>query len=110
VFPQGKYLVPAASWPRFDLFGVVIPLGFVLGILAAAFVWFSTTATRFGFEVRVIGDSPNAARYAGMRVRRRIVTVMALAGGLAGLGGASEVGDFRHVLDPRGIQQAGFGY
>ena len=29
---------------------------------------------------------------------------------LAGLGGASEVGDFRHVLDPRGLQQAGLGY
>ena len=110
VFPQGKYLTDAASWPRFDLLGMMIPFGFLLGILAAALVWLTATATRFGFEMRVIGDSPNAARYAGMRVRRRIVTVMAMAGGLAGLGGASEVGDFRHVLDPRGIQQAGFGY
>ena len=36
--------------------------------------------------------------------------MMALSGALAGLGGASEVGDFRHVLDPRGLQQAGLGY
>ena len=35
---------------------------------------------------------------------------MALSGALAGLGGASEIGDFRHVLDPRGLQQASFGY
>ena len=110
VFPQGKYLVDAAGWPRLDVAGVIVPFGFLLGILAAAVVWLLATATRFGFEMRVIGDSQNAARYAGMRIRRRIVMVMALAGGLAGLGGASEIGDFRHVLDPRGIQQAGFGY
>ena len=36
--------------------------------------------------------------------------MMALSGALAGLGGASEIGDFRHVLDPRGLQQAGLGY
>ena len=110
VFPQGKYLVAAAGWPHLEAAGIIVPFGFLLGILAAAVVWFLASATRFGFEIRVIGDSPNAARYAGMRTRRRIVAVMALAGGLAGLGGASEIGDFRHVLDPRGIQQAGFGY
>src|SRR5207253_7654225 len=31
-------------------------------------------------------------------------------GALAGIAGASEIGDFRHVLDPRGLQQASFGY
>jgi general nucleoside transport system permease protein len=110
LFPQGKYLTDAASWPRLDVSGIVIPFGFLLGIVAALLLWFIAAATRFGFETRVIGDSPSAARYAGMRIRRRIVTIMALSGGLAGLGGASEIGDFRHVLDPRGIQQAGFGY
>ena len=55
--------------------------------------------TRFGFEVQVIGDSPRAARYAGMRTRRKIVAVMCLSGAIAGLGGASQIGDFRHVLD-----------
>ena len=39
-----------------------------------------------------------------------IVAVMALSGAFAGLGGAAEIGDFRHVLDPRGLQQASFGY
>jgi len=35
---------------------------------------------------------------------------MAVSGGIAGLGGASQVGDFSHVLDPRGLEQAGLGY
>ena len=58
----------------------------------------------------MIGDSPRAARYAGMRTRRKILAVMALSGAIAGIGGASQDGDFRHVLDPRGLHAAGYGY
>ena len=110
VFPQGKYLSDAANWPSFPIAGIVIPLGFLLGIVAAAVLWLMYSSTRFGFEARVIGDSRAAAHYAGIRTRRKIVAVMALSGALAGIGGASEIGDFRHVLDPRGLQQASFGY
>jgi simple sugar transport system permease protein len=89
---------------------VRVPMGFFVGLLVAAGLWVLFRSTRFGFEVRVIGDSPAAAGYAGMRTRRKIVSVMALSGAVAGLGGASQVGDFRHVLDPRGLEQSGFGY
>jgi len=58
----------------------------------------------------VIGDSPRAARYAGMRTRRKILAVMALSGLIAGIGGASQIGDFTHTLDPSGLQGAAFGY
>jgi general nucleoside transport system permease protein len=87
-----------------------VPFGFVLGIVAALAVWLLYRSTVFGFQVRVLGDSASAARYAGIKTRRVLVAMMALSGALAGLGGASEVGDFRHVLDPRGLQQAGLGY
>ena len=73
-------------------------------------VWVLYARTRFGFEVQVIGDSPRAARYAGMRTRRKILAVMALSGAIAGIGGASQDGDFRHLLDPRGLTAAGYGY
>jgi simple sugar transport system permease protein len=81
-FPQGKVLPDAASWPMFDLGVMVVPFG----------------------------DSSSAARYSGVKTRRVVVLMMALSGALAGLGGASEIGDFRHVLDPRGLQQVGLGY
>jgi simple sugar transport system permease protein len=45
----------------------------------------------FGFELRAVGANPDAARTAGMSVARTITVVMALAGALAGLGGASVV-------------------
>ncbi len=47
-----------------------------------------------------------------MRTRRKILAVMGLSGAVAGLGGASQVGDFQHVLDasPQGLQGANYGY
>ena len=75
--------------------------------MLAALVWVLYSRTRFGFEVKVIGDSPRAASYAGMRTRRKILAVMALSGAIAGIGGASQDGDFRHLLDPRGLTPAG---
>jgi simple sugar transport system permease protein len=45
-----------------------------------------------------------------MRTRRKILAVMCLSGAIAGIGGASQNGDFRHVLDPRGLEQASYGY
>ncbi len=110
VFPQGKMLPGAASWPAAHLGGLVFPFGLLAGIVLAAFLWVLYERTRFGFEVQVIGDSPRAARYAGMRTRRKTLAVMALSGAIAGLGGASQDGDFRHVLDPRGLTAVGFGY
>ena len=109
-FPQGKPLPDAATWPSLDLGVVVLPFGFVLGVLAAGLLWWLYRSTIFGLQARILGDSQPAARYAGVKTRRVVVTMMALSGAFAGLGGASEIGDFRHVLDPRGLQQAGLGY
>jgi ABC-type uncharacterized transport system permease subunit len=110
VFPQGKNLPAAASWPVSHVGGIVLPLGLLVGVVVAALLWVLYTRTRFGFEVQVIGDSPRAATYAGMRTRRKILAVMALSGAVAGIGGASQDGDFRHTLDPRGLTSAGYGY
>ena len=110
VFPQGKALPDAATWPVSVLGSVGIPFGFLLAIAVAVVIWVLYSRTRFGFEAQVIGDSPRAARYAGMRTRRKIVAIMCLSGAIAGIGGASQDGDFRHLLDARGLQQANYGY
>ena len=72
----------------------------------------STRGRASGSRRSVLGDSERAARYAGVRVRRKILAVMALSGAIAGLGGASQVGDFAHSLDgdPNGLQKLGYGY
>lgn len=110
-FPQGKPMPVASDWSTFGT-SVVVPLGFLIGVFVAVVVWVLYARMRFGFEVGVIADSPRAARYAGMRTRRKILAVMALSGAIAGIGGASQIGDFTHTLDgsPTGLQAAAFGY
>jgi ABC-type uncharacterized transport system permease subunit len=110
VFPQGKPLPVDAWWQPLELGPVSIPLGMLLGTVVAVGVMLLYRTTRFGFEAGIIGDSPQAARYAGMRTRRKVLMVMGLSGAIAGIGGASDVGDIRHVLDPKGLSQAGYGY
>jgi general nucleoside transport system permease protein len=110
VFPQGKTLPDEATWSSWSLHGLVVPLGALVAVGLAGALWGLYARTRFGFEVKVIGDSARAGRYAGMRTRRKILAVMCLSGAVAGLGGASQDGDFRHQLDPRGLTQANYGY
>lgn len=110
VFPQGKPLEENAVWPAFGGGGIAIPLGFILGCIAAVGLWALYRYTRFGFEIAVVSDSPEAARYAGINVPRTGLAIMTLSGALAGLGGASDVGDIRHLLDPKGLGQTGYGY
>ena len=110
VFPLGKYLSAAAYWPGLNVESFVVPLGFFVGAIVAVLLFTLIRTTGFGFEMRVVADSTAAADYAGIRTKRRIVYVMLISGAIAGIGGASQVGDFGHVLDPRGLQQAGYGY
>ncbi len=110
MFPQGKPLVDAAHWPSLTIRSLTVPFGFVVGVISAIATWLLYRQTRFGFEVRIIADSPTAARYAGMRTKRKVLSVMALSGSLAGLGGASDIGDVRYVFDPKGLGQSGYGY
>lgn len=115
VFPTGKPLPPSAVWPGWTLHaqgGITLPLGAGVAVLAAVVLWALYRRTRFGFEVQVLGDSAGAARYAGVRTRRKILAVMAISGAIAGLGGVSQDGDFRHALDgdPNGLQKQAYGY
>jgi len=82
----------------------------LLGVALAAAVAFLLARTRAGFEIRVQGENPEAARYAGIDPLRTTLLVMLLAGGAAGLAGVGEVGGIHHrLLDPNQIS-LGFGY
>lgn len=67
-----------------------VPLGFVLAVIAAAVVWWLLYRTTLGYEIRTVGLSSSAARYAGISVARIVILTMAISGLLAGLGGGVE--------------------
>jgi len=110
MFPQGRPLADHASWPTYSIGSTVVPFGFLLGIVTAVGLFVLFRKTRYGFQTEVIGDEEGAARYAGIRTKRTVFTLMLLSGAVAGLGGASDVGDTRHLLDPKALGQAGYGY
>lgn len=73
-----------------DLFnGSFINLGIFLAIAAVIIIAFILNKTTLGYELKAVGFNRHAAEYAGISVNRNIVLAMMIAGGLAGLGGAT---------------------
>lgn len=89
--------------------GLTTHLGLLIGIVAAVILWLVVFRSRWGYEIRLIGDNPHAARYAGINIMRNTVLAMMLSGALAGLGGMSEVTGVVHRLQTSPIA-AGYGF
>ncbi len=105
-FP-GTAMFPETAWlPRLP--GTRIHLGLLLAILAAASLHWTLSRTRWGYEMRVIGENPQAAIYAGMRIRRHILWAMLMSGGLAGMAGMAEASGIHYRLQ-QGLA-VGYGY
>lgn len=83
------------------LAGLTTHLGMVVAIVAAAIMSVVVSRTRWGYEMRLIGDNPRAARYAGIDIAKYIIVVFAISGALAGLAGMSEVTGVVHRLQDR---------
>jgi simple sugar transport system permease protein len=105
--PQSQELDPRlllpVLWP-----GTRVTVAWALALLAAALAWFFTARTYAGYQMRVAGLAPEAARYAGFGEQRNIWFSLLTSGALAGLAGICE------VAGPIGQLQAqispGYGY
>ncbi len=82
----------------------------LLGLALAVFLYLLMKKTKFGYEIEVLGASPETARYAGIKSGRITVLAMVISGGLAGLAGVGEVAGIHHrLLEPLGISP-GYGF
>ncbi len=110
-FPENAWLPRLLDYSaQFPILrGLTTHLGLVLGILAAIVLWLIIYRSRWGYEIRLIGDNPQAAQYAGINIARNTVLVMMLSGALAGLGGMSEVTGVVHRLQTSPVA-AGYGF
>ena len=114
---QMSKMFPKAAWlPRLLDYGKEIPLfrgltthgGLIIALVAVVIVWFILNRSKWGYEIRLIGDNPKAATYAGIRMKRNVVLVMMLSGALAGLAGMSEISGVVHRL--QGAISPGYGF
>ncbi len=101
--------VPApARLPVIRVAGFFLPSGLLLGLVLAMAISFVLHRTHFGFGLRVIGDSPQAARWAGIDVSRLTIAALAISGALAGIAGAAELAGNQYRLSD--FFSPGFGF
>lgn len=117
------YLVPAtihtpeispnAHLQRFDdltgLFkGSPFNLSFIIALLACFLMYYFIEKTPTGYRIKTLGLNRNAAIYAKMNPARLTVAAMAIAGGLAGLGGLNFVNGYKHYFEIGFTENAGY--
>ncbi|WP_306113806.1 MULTISPECIES: ABC transporter permease [unclassified Roseovarius] len=97
--PEGSYL------PKMhEMLGAIgvetaaTPLNasFLLALVSLAVFWVLIWRTRLGYNIRAVGQNPQAAHYAGINVPRTIIIAMAIAGGFAGLLATNEILGISH--------------
>ena len=92
-----KSRIAEAKLPRI-ISGKRLHYGFVLALVSAGIVWFIIKKTVLGYEMRAVGHNAEAARFAGIPVNRVLAKTALISGGLAALGGFSEVAGLKGNL------------
>ena len=106
-WPKSAALIQEARLPRL-IEGLRLHWGFGVALIAAGAVWVIQTRSTLGFEMRAVGQNIAAARFAGMPVQGVLIKTALISGGLAGLGGWSEVAGLKGHLSLD--LSPGFGY
>lgn len=105
-FPMTAPFPEAARLPQF--FDSRVHVGLLFALLLAGAISFFFRWTRWGFEIRVLGENPRGAHYAGIPYVRNVVLLMFLSGAVAGLAGMGEIAGLQGRLQ-HGFS-AGYGY
>ncbi len=86
-FPVSAYFAPSVGFPTLGT-DPAVPVTLLLGVVVCLAVSTVLTRSRFGYRLRVVGDSPRFAHANGLPVRRLMWIAIALSGAIAGLAGA----------------------
>ncbi|MBN9303615.1 MAG: sugar ABC transporter permease [Devosia sp. 67-54] len=96
-FPQTA-LITADQMLPILVPGTYVHLGIVITLIIAVALWFLMSRSLMGFQVRVVGSAPSAARHGGFSQKQTVWLVFLLSGALAGLAGIFEVtGPFQQM-------------
>ncbi len=90
-YPKTPWIQESAHLYRFFGESVRFNIGFFIAIGMAFLIWYLLFKTTWGFELRTVGQNPNASKYAGINITRITIIAMTLSGALSGLAGAGEM-------------------
>jgi len=88
-FPQTAPFTPDQRLPA-DLFGLPFPPGLYVAFALALIFWLIMARSEYGLGVRVVGEAPKAARYAGYRATDTVWSTLLISGAMSGLAGVLE--------------------
>lgn len=92
----------AAHIPRLNEFLPFLPadvplnVAFLLAVLMCVAVYIFLWKTKWGYELRAVGENPSAAEYGGISPKKQIIIAMTISGALAGMVAIGEVLGVRH--------------
>jgi simple sugar transport system permease protein len=95
-------------WGDADLQGLHI--GFFIAIGCLVLFWLILNRTTLGYEVRAVGFNPDAAAYAGIKVRTNYVRAMAISGAFAGLAGGMDMLGYLYKFGTIDVQATTIGF
>jgi len=79
-----------------SLFGIHI--GWIIAILLTVLIYIFMNYTKRGYEITVVGESIDTAKYAGMNIKAIVITAMLISGGLCGLTGMIQASAIERTL------------
>ena len=89
--PKSPPTAATAQFPSLLGDAYNLHLGFIVSLIAVAVVWWLLVRSRLGFQLRAVGENPNAAKVAGINVSRMYLYAMLISGALIGLAGVNQV-------------------
>ena len=99
--------IDSSLWlPEFGNTGISLAL--LIAFAIAFLLWFLLKKTTWGYQMEVIRRSPRAAEYAGMSVKKNIISTLCLSGAIAGLAGFAEVNGVLHRVQADLPNNAGY--
>ena len=109
-FIQMYFIDPVSRHHQVDVGGYKydLPIGFILALIATFVVKFVMDKTVYGYDIKAVGLNRTAARYAGIRVGRGIVSSMAISGLLAGIAGVTYYLGYFASIQPKVLISTGF--
>lgn len=96
-FPMSETF-PESAWLPNVLAGSRLHAGFIFAVIFIFLIWILMWKTKYGYEMRAVGENQRAAICSGISVNKNIVMSSLISGGLAGIAGVFEVTGLHHKL------------
>lgn len=105
---QTKRIPVGLELPSILIGEIELSVGIILGVIVAILIFFAYKCTTAGYQLTVISHSPKSAEYAGISIKKNILLVLSMSGGLAGLAGFAQYTGVTHRIMENMPNNAGY--